>query len=428
MLGPFLSLFLLLLEFPAPATAYSWRFTSTPTQCQNLTVSISGSDGQGPYRILIVPFGSTPFANNTEVRRILDQKFSSDSATEVTFQLSYPENSQFVAVVSDATGFGSGGTSVAAQVTSSSDTSCFDASKEVSPEFVYSIEPSNQIVQCQQTRIWWDPANVQGTPNFLGVIPGGQSFTVPEASMTNVTSQGTGFSWTPSIRGGTTLLLVGGDDRGNGTAGSALFTVSSGISNNSTCLNSESPSSTPGTPAGGSYPTGTSGEGTGSNSSNGNNTGAIVGGVIGGVVGVVALLLLLWFLRRRHRQKQEKEKTVDLLHEDDGDERSPTAAELPQYYEPEPFIVPDPTVASEDGRLSADGRPISQVLSSRSGTPDIPGSTTSMGGARKGGLRSLRPVNIIQHDDAGPSGPPMAREEEEPETIELPPAYTKIRQ
>ncbi|KAG7448852.1 uncharacterized protein BT62DRAFT_929922 [Guyanagaster necrorhizus] len=426
MLGPFLSLFLLLLELPAPSTAYSWSFTSTPAQCQNLTVSVSGSDGKGPYRILIVPFGSSPFANNTEVRRILDQKFPSDSATEVTFQLNYPENSQFVAVVSDATGFGSGGTSVAAQVTSSDDFSCYNASQDVSPDFVYSIEPSNQIVQCQQTRIWWDPANVEGTPNFLGVIPGGESFTVPEGTITEVTSEGTGFSWTPSIRGGTTLLLVGGDDRGNGTAGSALFTVSSGTSNNSTCLTSDSPSSTPGTPAGGTYPTSATDESSGGNSSNGNNTGAIVGGVVGGVVGAIALLLLLWFLRRRHRQKQEKEKTVDLLHEDDGDEQAPNSAELPQYYEPEPFIIPDPTVASEDGRLSADGRPISQILSVRSGTPDIPGSTTSMGGVRKGGLRSLRPVNIIQHDDAGPSGP--LRAEEEPETVELPPAYTKIRQ
>jgi hypothetical protein len=38
--------------------------------------------------------------------------------------------------------------------------------------------------------------------------------------------------------------------------------------------------------------------------------------------------------------------------------------------------------------------------------------------------RQLRPVNIIQHDDAG-----VANEaaEGEPETVELPPAYTNIR-
>jgi len=35
----------------------------------------------------------------------------------------------------------------------------------------------------------------------------------------------------------------------------------------------------------------------------------------------------------------------------------------------------------------------------------------------------LRPVNFIQHDDAGPN----EGSADEPETIELPPAYTNIR-
>lgn len=108
--------------------------------------------------------------------------------------------------------------------------------------------------------------------------------------------------------------------------------------------------------------------------------------------------------------------------------------ELPEYYQPEPFNVPDPMQAAhtdEDGRTS-DGRPMSGYTStSRSGTPDLlgfglgsagAGSTTSSG--RKGVLRQMRPVNVIQHDDAGPS---MPLAEEEPETVELPPAYTNLR-
>ena len=95
----------------------------------------------------------------------------------------------------------------------------------------------------------------QRTPNFLGVIPGGQSFAVPESNLTNVQSEGTGFSWTPSIRAGTTLILVGGDNRGNGSAGSTTNLISSGINNDISCLSDSSPSSTAGNPAGGSYPT-----------------------------------------------------------------------------------------------------------------------------------------------------------------------------
>lgn len=64
--------------------------------------------------------------------------------------------------VSDSSGFGSGGTSVAATVQSSSDSSCFNASAEVQPDFSFSIVPSNQIVECSPTRIWWDPSLVQG--------------------------------------------------------------------------------------------------------------------------------------------------------------------------------------------------------------------------------------------------------------------------
>lgn len=97
------------------------------------------------------------------------------------------------------------------------------------------------------------------TPNFLGVIPGGQSFAIPESNITNVASEGTGFTWLPSLRGGTTLILVGGDDRGNGSAGSTTNLVSSGIQNDISCLSDTSPSSTAGNPAGGTYPTGKGG-------------------------------------------------------------------------------------------------------------------------------------------------------------------------
>lgn len=88
-----------LLQLPIFSAAYSWNFKANPQQCANLTIEISGSDGKPPYRVLIIPFGSSPFSNNTEVRRIIDQPFSG-SDTSVTFQLKYPANSQFVAVVS----------------------------------------------------------------------------------------------------------------------------------------------------------------------------------------------------------------------------------------------------------------------------------------------------------------------------------------
>ena|ERR1700692_1502059 len=88
-----------LVIYPLIASGFSFTIDNTPKQCQNLSISITGS-GQPPYRALILPYGPTPLPNNTEVRKIMDKPFSGDS-TSLSFQLTYPENSQFVVVVSN---------------------------------------------------------------------------------------------------------------------------------------------------------------------------------------------------------------------------------------------------------------------------------------------------------------------------------------
>ncbi|KAJ3575874.1 hypothetical protein NP233_g810 [Leucocoprinus birnbaumii] len=302
--------------------------------------------------------------------------------------------------------------------------------------------------------------SVVRTPNFLGVIPGGQSFAIPEGQITQVPSQGTGFTWNTNVRGGTTLMLLGGDNRGNGTGGSALSLVSSGINNDSGCLGQNSPSSTAGNPAG--MPTGSpggGGGGGGSGSSGGSNTGAIVGGVVGGVALVICLALALFFFRRRSRRHTGvKERPVDLLHGDDEDDEedhrhNPNGQQQVQqqldYYTPEPFMVPDPTLTSDAATTAAtdmqshsgwgassSGRPLSGTSFTRSDTPDLHGAagagygwaagSTTTSTSRKGGPIRMRPVNIVQHEDAGPP-PQMQDKEEEAETIELPPAYTAVQ-
>jgi hypothetical protein len=81
------------------AAAYSWYFKDPPKQCTDVVIDISGSDGKPPYRVLIIPYGPSPLANNVEARTILDIPFDA-SSTSLSFKLKYPENSQFVAVVS----------------------------------------------------------------------------------------------------------------------------------------------------------------------------------------------------------------------------------------------------------------------------------------------------------------------------------------
>jgi hypothetical protein len=89
---------LVALALPVFVKSYTWSFTNTPAQCKNLSISISGSGGKPPYRVLIIPFGPTPLPNFIEARKIVDQPFQG-SSTSLSFQLEYPATSQFVAVV-----------------------------------------------------------------------------------------------------------------------------------------------------------------------------------------------------------------------------------------------------------------------------------------------------------------------------------------
>lgn len=64
----------------------------------------------------------------------------------------------------------------------------------------------------------------------------------------------------------------------------------------------------------------------------------------------------------------------------------------------------------------------------RSTTPDyemgITGGTIPSSSRKSPTPRQLRPINIIQHDDAGAAD---EQAEGQPDTVELPPAYTNIR-
>ncbi|KAF9219529.1 hypothetical protein BS17DRAFT_717307 [Gyrodon lividus] len=434
-------------------SGFSFTFTSQPQQCSNISLQITGS-GAPPYSVLIIPYGPSPLPNNIEARTIVYQQFSGDSSS-VSFQLRYPTNSQFVAVVSDSTGFGTGGTSVAASVMSNSDNSCFNATLNVAPDFPFNIDPPNQVVQCSPSRLWWNPDQVQGTPNFQGVIPGGQSFSIPVGQVTQVANEGYGFNWTPSVRAGSTLMIVAGDNRGLGTGGSEPYSVQAGLYPNSSCLTDNSPSSTAGPPAGGAYPTNSSGDETGGG---GSHLTSASGGVIGGLAAVVILALTgFYIIRRKTAPRSQKERPVDLLQGDPDDNDPLPNTELPQYYHPEPFLATAPTEVSsayaqeEGGRLSVSGSNllydsatasrygtsdrrqsgVTTFSDPRSATPELDGATapsgsmTGMTSSRKSPMpRQLRPVNIIQHEDAGLSN---TEDAEQPETIELPPAYTNIR-
>jgi hypothetical protein len=81
------------------ASGFSFTINNIPQQCSYLNISITGS-GQPPYTAYVLPYGPSPLPNNTEPREVLTQPFIGN-ATSLTFQLTYPEYSQFVIVVSN---------------------------------------------------------------------------------------------------------------------------------------------------------------------------------------------------------------------------------------------------------------------------------------------------------------------------------------
>ncbi|KAF9524377.1 hypothetical protein CPB83DRAFT_861473 [Crepidotus variabilis] len=450
--GFFFVLSVLLLAI-SKTSAYTWSFQQTPQQCSNLTVSISGKGGQPPYRILIVPAGTWGNPQD-DPRRNLEHVFNGNDQ-KATFELKYPAGSQFVAVVSDASGFASGGTSAAIMVGSSSDSSCFAHPDPYS--FYFMMDPT-QIVQCGYNRLWLDDSGtstVQGNPNYLGIIPGGQSFEIPQINV----SQYGGFVWQPSLRDSTTLILVAGDARGNGTGGVLPYTVSNGATFDTSCINQNSPSSTPGNPAG-SYPT-ASGEGGGGHIRL--NAGVIIAVVLSSVALLVICAMLLWCWQRKLHQRQGlRAVLLDRVDDDDEEERwgrtkkQPYMQEILHHYSPEPFRFPHELPRADDERTAltysgyedrtftspsntsswslngATSPSFSSAGASSNGGiyQAVPGGMAYGGdtsGRRKGLPRvsAMAPVNIIQHDDAGP--PPPPKQLPVPTTVELPPAYTALK-
>jgi len=155
---------------------------------------------------------------------------------------------------------------------------------------------------------------------------------------------------------------------------------------------------------------------------------------------VVILLVALFFWRRNHLKNTPSNRPINLTG-DDGDgpsEDHMQETHPPSFYQAEPFLLPDRTSTGrtsfqggqpglEAGAQSAYSDDDRDAPNSRPSSSEVPPGSITSSSRKSGGFpRPMRPVNIIQHDDAGPSEPGI-KEDEEPETIELPPAYTNLK-
>ncbi|WVW79312.1 hypothetical protein I302_101279 [Kwoniella bestiolae CBS 10118] len=274
---------------------FSFNLQNTnPTQCS--TANITWQGGQTPFSLTIIPAFDYPSTIS-----IPDSNYDSSSGKgSYAWTVNYPKDVQFVVMMSDGTGTGTGGVSPLYKVGAGSG-SCNDRSTET--DFLFYLNETS-LTQCNPVSIYWDNSAI--TPvSILGAIPGGQVF-----QLVSVNDKTNSLVWNTNVASNTQMIIAAFDSGPHGQGGSsALMTI--GSSSDNTCINDQSPSSTTaGSPTATGTKTGNAGgvktvtaittQTSLPKGAAGLSTGALVGIVVSAVLVVIALQgALLWFCCRR---------------------------------------------------------------------------------------------------------------------------------
>lgn len=245
--------------------------------------------------------------------------------------------------------------------------------------------------------------------------------------------QGNSYSWITNVAAGTNIVFIMTDSQGRQGGSTDFYTVSA--SDDSSCINSDSPGSTAQSTA---ASTATATATPSSAPSSSTNNGAVIGASIaGGAVLLVIIASLLWFfLQRKYKRGRDEEdesstqgmngtkrrgRSVDLLPDDQSSQsvaRSPHTSDPLQgnerdvhgrsVYDPEPYVLPPPlpeahdffaaTPRTESGTFpSASTDPAGHVRRSSMGT-SMSGMTKAQMAASmgSGSVRSHGPARSVQ--------------------------------
>ncbi|KAG1850986.1 hypothetical protein C8R48DRAFT_368412 [Suillus tomentosus] len=290
----------------------------TPTECEPLSISWTG--GQAPFEILLAP--SDQIYQNISVSA---SAFSNGKGSYSIPQLMLSSTTSFVLTMSDATGFGSGGTTNEFTVgNSAANNDC--GATDPKPPYTFDLSP---LTQCSPFTL---TANSGVFPpiTVVQLIPGGESV------VSN--SDGNTFSSTLYVSAGTSLLYLVYDSLGN-QGGVSPYEVVSG-SSDSSCLSANSPSSTPSMPATAS-PSSSSSSSSSSptNNSSSNHIAIIAGAAGGGGAVLVGLVILSICLQRKRKasclpdvRSSTKSHPRRLQHTDPNYKASPHPPQSPSLY------------------------------------------------------------------------------------------------
>ncbi|KAI0705749.1 hypothetical protein C8T65DRAFT_830523 [Cerioporus squamosus] len=269
--------------------ACSANFTFTygaATSCDDLHVSWTG--GTPPFRLTFVP----SFQVKIDVNLPADA-FSNNHGyfpAPVTLR---PSN-KTVVVMSDANGFGSGGVSPLITVGNSlhAGASC-DRDDNIKNNFRFSA--NDALIQCNPF-LFKDYENATQPVQITGVVIGGSTFVL------NPPTGSKNFSWVANVAAGTELLFYMTDSAGQQGGTSSVLKVQQ--SENASCLDSSSPTTSAHPPSSTATSTGAqTGNVSGSSSTSQIKTGTLVAAVVVPVVvGTVLVIAALVWYRRLRRQ------------------------------------------------------------------------------------------------------------------------------
>jgi hypothetical protein len=319
------------------ANCFSFSYTA-PLSCKPLNIEWTG--GTPPFTLIVTPAFDAPVTYN-----IPNDNFNGTRGSFVVPQLSMNATEQFMLTMSDATAFASGGNSAILSV-GGPQGDCNTAPYNV--DFNYEINSALQ--QCRVFRIDSFPPNKQIT--MTGLIPLGQAFQI------QFPLGATSFDWTANVKGGTRMIIYLTDSDGKMGGSSDILSVLS--SDETSCINDQSPHSLGTGPTSAGSGGDGSGTGTGTGTSTptqtptttpgpatGSNTGVIAGAAAGVIVLILALSSMVVFLIRRRRdangsspfgssRKSRRLNSVELF----ADPSSGHPGYPRQEFMPTPFVVP----------------------------------------------------------------------------------------
>ncbi|KAF9040546.1 hypothetical protein BJ165DRAFT_1490722 [Panaeolus papilionaceus] len=221
----FLFVFIFLISL---ANAFTFSLGNNPSECDNTPISWIG--GTPPFQLLLIPVFGTP-------RNIsIPSSSFSDGKGSYSLQVPMKKDDTMLLTMSDATGFNTGGTTRVLTVGASKGGQC----NTTDPGIDFAFQLNTALQQCRPFVFSGYNTAVQPV-TITAIIPGGNSFIL------NPPVGPTSFSWTTNVARGTSMIFFLTDATGRQGGSSDVRIVST--SDDASCINGNSPTTTAGAPS-----------------------------------------------------------------------------------------------------------------------------------------------------------------------------------